>query len=92
MSDSVSEDEVEEEEETNEHGCDDDVGAVPAMASNLFKPGGTQLKVFGRRSDSVAFALHHVDFVFVFKHPVQISSHLVGNCVERLLNSDCLAA
>ena len=90
-SQSVSEDKVEKQEETNQHGRNDEVGAVSAVTGNLFQASGAELKGFGRGSDAVAFALHHVDFVLVFKHTVQVAPHLVGNCVEGLLNSIGLA-
>ena len=69
-SQSVSEDEIEKKEKADEHGRNNQVGAVPAVTGNFLQTSGAELKGFGRGSDPVALALHEVDFILIFKHAV----------------------
>lgn len=77
----ISKNEVEHEDETEDHGGNNDVCSVAPVASDFLQSCGTQLKGLGSVADAVAFLFHHVDFALVFKHFVQVASHFAGNFV-----------
>ena len=79
--DSVSKDEVENEDEAKNHRCNDDVGPVAPVSCDFLQPRGAHLECLSSIMDAFALLFHGVKFVLVVKHPGQVSSHLVSDSI-----------